>query len=166
VTDIPSFRDAPDLEVVGISSGTSITNNINIIIIIPSSGTCLYLSRCTYTESAFPDTVDPQERLSAFAKKHGITYPLLSDPDKKVQLAYGVKSIMFGLVRGTPQSQSQSQSQTLRSATVLQYSTFCQSEFAEIELATFSLIGRETFFIDESGRIIDRHIENYAFSAM
>jgi hypothetical protein len=54
VTDIPSFRDAPDLEVVGISSGTSITNNINIIIIIPSSGTCLYHSRCTYTVPAFP----------------------------------------------------------------------------------------------------------------
>jgi peroxiredoxin len=119
----------------------------------------LYLYR-----TRFPDTVDPQERLSAFVKKHGISYPLLSDPDQKVQLAYGVKPIMFGLVRGTPQSQSQSQ--ILRSATVVQCSTFCQSHFAESELVTSSHIGRETFFIDESGRIIDRHIENYAFSAM
>jgi hypothetical protein len=59
VTDIPSFRDAPDLEVVGISSGTSITNNNNniiIIIIIPSSAMSLqyHYHHCTYTTSAFP----------------------------------------------------------------------------------------------------------------
>ncbi|KAG7530364.1 hypothetical protein FFLO_05080 [Filobasidium floriforme] len=59
VTDIPSFRDALDLEVVGISS-------------VSLSSLYLYDIR-------FLDTVDPQERLSAFAKKHGITYPLLSD---------------------------------------------------------------------------------------
>jgi peroxiredoxin Q/BCP len=36
-------------------------------------------------------SADPVERQRQFADKHGFDYPLLSDPDRKVAAAYGVK---------------------------------------------------------------------------
>ncbi len=36
-------------------------------------------------------SADPVDRQKAFSAKHGFDYPLLSDPDRKVAAAYGVK---------------------------------------------------------------------------
>lgn len=44
-----------------------------------------------------PDSIESHK---AFAKKHGISYPLLSDPDGKLRQLYQVPRDFFGLLSG------------------------------------------------------------------
>ncbi|MEY8567320.1 thioredoxin-dependent thiol peroxidase [Corynebacteriaceae bacterium 7-707] len=51
---------------------------------------------------------DPVEKLEAFREKHGLTFPLLSDPDRKALTAYGAfgekknyGKVVQGVIRST-----------------------------------------------------------------